>query len=357
MDKLFMNKHDIIRNSSEKHILSIIHNLLEDPKKGEELSYKLLGMGEKAVIPIIYALNQAPNDSACWLASVLQRLGAKIIINALKQSENSHALLAILTDSLSKLSKKWNAYYSYAKHVQRTYLELSDSHQVFGCLRKKIKIITWNIKAAYASSNRTREDYIKTLSLIGDFLSKFQPDIVLLQEVDRGCARSCAIDEAKFLAEYLDMNCIMGSAMDYQGGQYGLATLHKFQTKSSKAISLGLGSDGKEEMICLSFEFEIARKTLFVLNTHINPNPNMPALSELMKTFHGMTIMGGGLNCTPESSEYQMIPKHWASDNDFGVTTLTFQNPNYGWCKERGIQAHCKIDHLLATSDMNWVEA
>ena len=62
---------------------------------------------------------------------------------------------------------------------------------------------------------------------IAKVISKENPDLVALQEVDKFCTRSGKRDMAAELSELLGMEHIFGKAMDFQGGEYGLAVLSK----------------------------------------------------------------------------------------------------------------------------------
>ena len=56
------------------------------------------------------------------------------------------------------------------------------------------------------------------LERIARVIAAEKPDLVALQEVDKGCKRSGSIDQAAKLAKLLKMDHRFGKFMDYQGG-------------------------------------------------------------------------------------------------------------------------------------------
>ena len=78
---------------------------------------------------------------------------------------------------------------------------------------------------------------------IAKVISKENPDLVALQEVDKKCARSGDRDIAAELGELLGMEHIFGKAMDFQGGEYGLAILSKLPIMETSLHQLPKGDE------------------------------------------------------------------------------------------------------------------
>jgi endonuclease/exonuclease/phosphatase family metal-dependent hydrolase len=66
------------------------------------------------------------------------------------------------------------------------------------------------------------------LQRIADVIKKEKPDLVGLQEVDRGVRRTEGRDEIVELAGLTGMQYAFAHNLDYQGGQYGVAVLSRF---------------------------------------------------------------------------------------------------------------------------------
>jgi len=66
------------------------------------------------------------------------------------------------------------------------------------------------------------------LQRIADVIIKEKPDLVGLQEVDRGVKRTEGKDEIVELAKLTRMDYAFAHNLDYQGGEYGVAMLSRF---------------------------------------------------------------------------------------------------------------------------------
>lgn len=84
-----------------------------------------------------------------------------------------------------------------------------------------LKILSYNIKHGEGMDAKI------DLRRIADVISKYKPDLVALQEVDKGCERSGKIDIAAELAQMISMEHRFGKFMTYQGGEYGMAVLSR----------------------------------------------------------------------------------------------------------------------------------
>ena len=78
---------------------------------------------------------------------------------------------------------------------------------------------------------------------IAKVISKENPDLVALQEVDKNCTRSGNRDMAAELGELLGMQHIFRKAMDFQGGEYGLAILSKLPIMETSLYQLPKGDE------------------------------------------------------------------------------------------------------------------
>jgi endonuclease/exonuclease/phosphatase family metal-dependent hydrolase len=87
---------------------------------------------------------------------------------------------------------------------------------------RTLRVLTYNIH--HGEGTDERFDYERLAKVINDL----SPDIVALQEVDRGTERASGVDQAKRLGKLCKMHHAFGQAMPYQGGQYGEAILSRF---------------------------------------------------------------------------------------------------------------------------------
>ena len=81
-------------------------------------------------------------------------------------------------------------------------------------------------------------DDVVNLERTANVIKEWKPDLVAIQEVDRNTRRTDNVDQAKFLAELLEMHSVFGKAIDFQGGEYGLATLSQFPILEHEMVLL-----------------------------------------------------------------------------------------------------------------------
>ena len=81
-------------------------------------------------------------------------------------------------------------------------------------------------------------DTILDLTRSAELIRLQAPDLCGLQEVDNFCTRTDSIGQTTYLAEQTNMEGTFGAFMDYQGGEYGMATLSKKPLTSTKVLRL-----------------------------------------------------------------------------------------------------------------------
>lgn len=95
-----------------------------------------------------------------------------------------------------------------------------------------LRVVTWNIR--HGAGKDGRVDLVRTARV----LAALEPDLVLLQEVDRGCRRSGGVDQAAELGVALGMTALFGAHREFDGGEYGLAILSRLEPVSSRTLPL-----------------------------------------------------------------------------------------------------------------------
>src|SRR6266850_910874 len=92
----------------------------------------------------------------------------------------------------------------------------------FSGSKRTLRVMTYNIHVGVGMDKKL------DLQRIADVINKQHPDLVGLQEVDRGVKRTEGKDEIAELAKLTSMNYAFAHNLDYQGGQYGVAILSRF---------------------------------------------------------------------------------------------------------------------------------
>ncbi len=83
----------------------------------------------------------------------------------------------------------------------------------------RLRVLSYNIHHGAGIDGRL------DLERIARVIQSARPDVVALQEVDRGVARSKRIDEPAELARLTGLRAIFERNITYQGGDYGNAVL------------------------------------------------------------------------------------------------------------------------------------
>lgn len=95
-----------------------------------------------------------------------------------------------------------------------------------------LRCVSWNIRHGQGM------DGAVDLERIGVTLARLAPDLVLLQEVDRGCMRSGGVDQARALGEQLGCASVFAAHRAFDGGEYGLAALSRTGFIGQRALVL-----------------------------------------------------------------------------------------------------------------------
>jgi endonuclease/exonuclease/phosphatase family metal-dependent hydrolase len=113
--------------------------------------------------------------------------------------------------------------------------------------------------AAYNIKHGEGLDGVVALERAADVLRSLDADVITLQEIDRGVARTEGVDQARRLGELLGMSAHFGDFMPYQGGEYGMAVLTRLpvlsvtnhrlpdgeEPRSALEVRVAVGPDGR----------------------------------------------------------------------------------------------------------------
>lgn len=87
--------------------------------------------------------------------------------------------------------------------------------------QRTLRVAAYNIKHGEGMDGEVE------LSRAAEVLRALDADVITLQEMDRGVARTDGVDQAAVLGEMLGMEAFFGDFMPYQGGHYGMAVLSR----------------------------------------------------------------------------------------------------------------------------------
>ena len=159
---------------------------------------------------------------------------------------------------------------------------------------------------------------VESIAQIAAVVQSTNADIVLLQEVDKGTKRSGNVDQTAELARLTGFHGAFGSALDYDGGKYGVAILSRWPILSDTLYHLPVepsqtrAGGSMEPRGALRVMIKSPRGTLAVINTHLDASgpdhwrkqeaDSVVSLVAQTRRNVGLVIAGGDFNSTPESS-------------------------------------------------------
>lgn len=159
---------------------------------------------------------------------------------------------------------------------------------------------------------------VPNLDRVAALVKSTNADLVLLQEVDKGTKRSGNVDQPAELSKLTGMHVSFGSALDYDGGKYGVAILSKWPIASDTLFHLPVeppqtrSGGSMEPRGALRAIVNSPYGRLAVINTHLDASgddrwrkqeaDSIVSLVTQTKRTSDMVLVGGDFNSTPESA-------------------------------------------------------
>ena len=180
-----------------------------------------------------------------------------------------------------------------------------------------VRVLVYNIHAGRDA--RGADNLQGVVALIRDT----RADVVLLQEVDQGTRRSGVVDQPAVLSVGSGLHVAFGSALDYDGGKYGVATLSRWPIVFDTLYRLPVdppqerAGGSREPRGLLRADIRTPYGTMAVFNTHIDASREdtwrrqeaRVIASVVLATRRSLplVLLGGDLNSTPESAVQEII--------------------------------------------------
>jgi len=174
------------------------------------------------------------------------------------------------------------------------------------------RIVTYNVHRCVGNDRRL------DVARVAQVLAELEPDIVALQELDVGRARTGGVDQAHEIARRLDMACHFNAALTVEEERYGDAILTVFPERLVQAAPLP-GHPmirALEPRGALWVEVEIDGKTVQVINTHLGLVPKEQQIQASWLAgpswlqhprCQGASILLGDFNATATSVVYRTL--------------------------------------------------
>lgn len=179
---------------------------------------------------------------------------------------------------------------------------------------RRIRVLSYNIHHGEGTDGKI------DLERIAKVIRSAEPDLVALQEVDRGVRRTAGADQPKELARLAEMKVIFERNITYQGGDYGNAVLSRLPVKRHKNHALPSHYKGEQRGV-LEVELELPdeKSPLLFLATHLDYRPDDKERLASAKKIEELladrpdtpAILAGDLNATPDSEVLKLFAKTW----------------------------------------------
>jgi endonuclease/exonuclease/phosphatase family metal-dependent hydrolase len=179
------------------------------------------------------------------------------------------------------------------------------------------RLMTYNVHRCVGADRKL------DVSRIAGVIADYEPDIVCLQELDVGRARTGFVDQASTIADQLAMSYHFHPAMRVEAELYGDAILTHLPERliRSAALPTVRGIPGLEPRGALWVAIDIDGVTLNVFNTHLGLVPREQRLQAAALVgdqwlghpdCQGPTLLTGDFNATSLTRPYQTLVRKLA---------------------------------------------
>ncbi len=147
---------------------------------------------------------------------------------------------------------------------------------------------------------------------VAEVIKRERPDLVGLQEVDRGVERTQRIDEIKELARLTKMDYAFAHNLDFQGGQYGVAVLSRFPILSIDHRRFQHLREAERRGF-IRVEVAPFGQTISFITTHLDYQKADNRLFEAkqllsaLASVKGPVIIAGDFNDEPSGDTYRLM--------------------------------------------------
>ena len=185
-----------------------------------------------------------------------------------------------------------------------------------------LRILTYNIH--HGAGN----DEILDLERIAELIRSLDPDLVALQEVDNRTERTGGVAQATRLGQLTGMASAFGKFMDYQGGEYGMAVLSRFEYENPTNHILPEGPEPRSSM-AIRVQLPNGEELIFAgVHFYRNAEERMGQARRLLEVLEAEevpVILAGDFNSTPDSEVMSRISESFQVP-DKGDDHFTFRS-------------------------------
>jgi endonuclease/exonuclease/phosphatase family metal-dependent hydrolase len=205
--------------------------------------------------------------------------------------------------------------------------------------KRTLRVMTYNIHVGVGMDKKLN------LQRIADVINAARPDLVGLQEVDRGVKRTEGKDEIVELAAMTKMEYAFAPNLDYQGGKYGVAILSRLPIKSTEHRMFENKRESERRGM-LRVEVEVDRRRIHFVTTHLDyqfEDGRLFETEQLLKFLDGVAgpaIVVADLNDIPTGSAYKLMSTKF---DDAWVTSRA-AGDGFSYPADKPVK---RIDHIF----------
>jgi endonuclease/exonuclease/phosphatase family metal-dependent hydrolase len=194
----------------------------------------------------------------------------------------------------------------------------------------KVRVLTYNIHHGEGTDGKL------DLERIAGVIRSVEPDVVALQEVDRGTSRTGSVDQPEELARRTGMRAIFSRNIAFGGGEYGNAVLTRWPVAAFRNVHLPLLDDGEQRgVLIVDLQPPGAGASVQFLATHWDHRPAdgerlaaAAKINELMQAAaERPAILAGDLNAPPDSGVLRIVLQQWQPSSAQELPTMPSRAP------------------------------
>jgi len=221
-----------------------------------------------------------------------------------------------------------------------------------------LRLLSYNIRHGKGMDERI------DIHRVAEVISKSNPDLVALQEVDRFCERSGNQDTAAELGQRLDMQHRFGAFMALDGGEYGMAVLSRVPITDTARHPLPEGAEPRCALEVKVQVEELQSPVSFVCihNDWTSERFRVQQIQALLKSVHNRdnpVILAGDFNGEQTDESMKLLGEpEWTILDKNGKKTFPSGKPEIeiDFFALRGFQniaiEHDVIDEQIASDHM-----
>lgn len=196
-----------------------------------------------------------------------------------------------------------------------------------------LRVLCYNIHHA----NPPSKPGIIDLDAIAAVIRAQSPDVVMLQEVDVRTKRSgTGLNQAEELARKTGLKPYFVKAIDYDGGEYGVAILSRYPLKNQQRYPLpGDPAAPGEPRVLGTAQIDWNGTRLTLACTHLdaqrapgNRQVQAAEIGRILVRETGPVVLAGDFNDTPTSETLRILTEHFAPSCENCPPTIPVVNPN-----------------------------